>query len=177
MSDTAILPSRRREAAAATVYADVEIAAPPEEVFRALVEPEQLAAWWGSDETYRTHGWEVDARPGGGWSMRTADAEGNEATVHGEYRVVDPPRRLEYTWRASWDDYAPTVVRYDLAPAVVDGVPGTRVTVTHTITACLAAGGAAGGVHDLRWARLLRRLRAHAAAEVIVPGISCRRVA
>ena len=176
MSDTAILPSRR-EAAGATVYAEVEIAAPPEEVFRALVEPGQLAAWWGSEETYRTHGWETDARPGGRWSMRTRDAAGNEATVHGEYRVVEPPRRLEHTWRASWDGYAPTVVRYDLAPAVVDGAPGTRVTVTHTITACLAGTAAAGGVHDLRWARLLRRLRVHVLEDGLRPGLHERRAA
>ena len=54
-----------------------------------------------------------------------------EGTLGGEYRVVDPPRVLEHTWEASWDE-APTIVRYELAPARVGGVSGTRVTVTHT---------------------------------------------
>jgi uncharacterized protein YndB with AHSA1/START domain len=43
----------------------------------------------------------------------------------GELRVVDAPRTLELTWGGD-------TVRYDLAPAVVRGAPGTRLTVTHT---------------------------------------------
>ena len=70
-------------------------------------------------------------QPGGRWHARTTDAAGREGSLAGEYRVVDPPRVLEHTWQASWDE-APTVVRYELAPAQVGGVSGTRVTVTHT---------------------------------------------
>ena len=135
-----------------TVYEEVEIAAPPEEVFRALTDPRELEEWWGSDDTYRTRDWEGDAQPGGEWSVRTTDADGNEGTVEGEYLVVDPPRRLEYTWRTSRDHFAPTRVRFDLVPVEVDGVSGTRVTVTHTGTiratqsaaGPLAYGGLAG---------------------------------
>ena len=82
--------------------ATVDIAAPPERVFRALTDPAELAEWWGPD------------------------APGDAA------RVVDPPHTVEYTWRARWDDAVPGTVRYELAPAEVDGLPGTRVTVTHT---------------------------------------------
>jgi uncharacterized protein YndB with AHSA1/START domain len=42
-----------------------------------------------------------------------------------EFLVVDAPRTLELTWGGD-------TVRYDLAPAVVRGAPGTRLTVTHT---------------------------------------------
>lgn len=163
MSETTTQPATPAPQGA-TVYADVDIAAPPAEVFRALVDPEELARWWGSDDTYRTRDWETDPRPGGAWSVRTVDAAGNEASVHGEFRVVDPPHRLEYTWRASRDHYLPTTVRYDLAPAVVEGVAGTRVTVTHTVTA-LAVGVHGGtAVHGMAWSRVLRRLATHAAA-------------
>lgn len=117
-----------------TVYEEVEIAASPEEVFRALTDPRELAEWWNSQDPYASRDWEVDARPGGGWSVRTTDADGNETTVEGVYLVVDPPRRLEYTWRAGRDGFAPTRVRYDLAPVEVDGMPGTRVSVRHTAT-------------------------------------------
>ncbi len=113
------------------VRADIEIAAPPERVFEALTDPAQLAAWWGSAETHRAHDWQADVQPGGRWEARTTDATGREGTLGGEYRVVDPPRVLEHTWEASWDE-APTIVRYELAPARVGGVSGTRVTVTHT---------------------------------------------
>lgn len=47
-----------------------------------------------------------------------------------ELTVVDPPRRVEHTWRPG-EGEAPDRVRYDLEPATVDGAPGTRVTVTH----------------------------------------------
>ena len=120
------------EAVETTIYEEVDIAAAPEEVFRALTDPRELEEWWGSHETHRTRTWRVDARPGGEWSVRTTDADGNESTVEGEYLVVEPPRRLEYTWRNSRDGFAPTRVRYDLAPVEVDGVPGTRVSVSHT---------------------------------------------
>jgi uncharacterized protein YndB with AHSA1/START domain len=113
------------------VRADIEIAAPPEHVFEALTDPAQLAAWWGSGETHRARDWQADVQPGGRWHARTTDAAGREGSLAGEYRVVDPPRVLEHTWQASWDE-APTVVRYELAPAQVGGVSGTRVTVTHT---------------------------------------------
>ena len=112
------------------VRADIEIAAPPERVFEALTDPAQLAAWWGSEETHRARDWQADVQPGGHWRARTTDAAGREGTLGGEYRVVDPPRVLEHTWEASWDE-APTIVRYELAPTHVGGVPGTRVTVTH----------------------------------------------
>jgi uncharacterized protein YndB with AHSA1/START domain len=160
----------------ATVCATAEIAAPPEQVFEALTDPGQLAAWWGSADSYRTHDWKVDARPGGRWSVRTTDASGAEASAHGEYRVVDPPRVLEYTWRASWDGFAPTTVRFELAPAVVGGVSGTRVTVTHSasgaagVVCCAEAGTGAGadtgaGVLSLfGWRRVLRSLGGHAGA-------------
>ena len=128
------------------VRAAIEIAAPPERVFEALTDPAQLAAWWGSEETHRAHDWQADVQPGGRWEARTTDAAGREGTLGGEYRVVDPPRVLEHTWEASWDE-APTIVRFELAPARVGGVSGTRVTVTHTSfegAVGLALGGSLG---------------------------------
>ena len=145
------------------VHAAIEIAAPPEEVFRSLTDPRELAAWWGAAEGRRTHDWQVDARPGGAWSVRTTDAGGAEGTVRGEFRVVDPPRVLECSWEASWDDFAPTTVRYELAPALVRGVSGTRLTVTHTgfagsgVTCMASAGAAPAWGRAPRAALLLRR--------------------
>ena len=126
-------PSAPDDATPDAVRADVEIAAPPEQVFDALTDPDRLADWWGSDATHRTRDWEADVRPGGRFRARTTDAAGREGTLGGEYRVVDPPRVLEHTWEPSWDA-VPSVVRYDLAPAPVDGRPGTHLTVTHTVS-------------------------------------------
>jgi uncharacterized protein YndB with AHSA1/START domain len=116
----------------------IDIAAPPAEVFEALTDPRELAAWWGGDER-RTLDCDSDARPGGAWRVRTIGPDGEEHAVGGEYRVVDPPDHLEQTWQAD-DDAAPSVVRYDLEPSEVDGGEGTRLTVTHTSHTALAAG-------------------------------------
>jgi uncharacterized protein YndB with AHSA1/START domain len=110
------------------VKAEIEIAASPDRVFRALTNGAELAAWWGSDDMYRTTDWKVDLRPGGKWSTVALGADGSQSTVGGEYLEIDPPRRLVHTWRASWDDFAETTIRYDLEPTTA----GTRVLVTHT---------------------------------------------
>ena len=63
---------------------------------------------------------------------------------------MDPPRRLVYKWRPSWDDYAETTVRYDLVPTAT----GTRVLVTHTgfgDRAEQAAGTGEGWTRVLKW--------------------------
>ncbi|HKG95167.1 MAG TPA: SRPBCC domain-containing protein [Gemmatimonadaceae bacterium] len=109
----------------------VDIAAPPARVFEALTDPRRLAAWWGGDGA-RVLDCDADVRPGGAWRVRTAEPpNGAEREAAGEYRVVDPPRRLEQSWRATGDE-GPSVVRYDLEPLDVGGADGTRLTVTHT---------------------------------------------
>ncbi|HEU4584734.1 MAG TPA: SRPBCC domain-containing protein [Gemmatimonadaceae bacterium] len=149
------------EATDDSVRATVEIAVPPEEVFEALTDPAQLEEWWGTPESYRTSDWRLEPSAGGEWSVRTEAPDGTEASVHGEYRVVDPPRTLEFTWAASWNDFTETTVRFDLVPAVVRGAPGTRVTVTHSglgaldIRARACAGCVAGASFALDWPRLL----------------------
>lgn len=155
------------------VRASVDIAAPPEEVFEALTDPAQLEEWWGTPHSYRTSDWQLEPRPGGEWSVRTESADGSHATVHGAYRVVDPPRTLEFTWAASWDDFAETTVRFDLAPATVRGVSGTRLTVTHSGLGALGQSAGAGTVCSARsrdalaWPQLLRSF-AHAMREYVV---------
>lgn len=132
------------------IKAEIEVAAPPDRVFRSLTDPAELEAWWGSDEMYRTTEWTIDLRPGGKWSTVALGADGSRMTVDGEYLEVDPPRRLVHTWRPSWDDYAETTVRYDLVPTAT----GTRVLVTHTgfgARAEQAAGTGEGWTRVLEW--------------------------
>jgi uncharacterized protein YndB with AHSA1/START domain len=132
------------------VKAEIEIVASPERVFHALTTPAELAAFWGSDDMYRTFGWKIDLRPGGKWSALARGADGTDMTVDGEYIEVDPPRLLVYTWRPSWDDYAVTTVRYDLMPTTT----GTRLTVTHTgfgDRPLAAAGTGEGWKRVLEW--------------------------
>jgi len=108
------------------LHCSIEIAAPPERVFAALTDPAELEAWWGSPQTYSGK-WTLDMRVGGAWQSQVRGADGHDARVHGEILALDPPRLLSYTWQASWDGFARTTVRYELARIA----SGTRLTVTH----------------------------------------------
>ena len=118
------------------VVGEIEIAAPPDRVFQALIDPKQLLRWWTND-ICRAKVWQFDARRGGNWHFETEDTKGklavNGVTVFkadGEIMEYDPPRLLAYTWIANWhaDPATKTMVRWDLAPAG----KGTRVKVTHS---------------------------------------------
>jgi uncharacterized protein YndB with AHSA1/START domain len=102
-------------ALAGVARATVDIAAPPERVFRALTDPAERARWWAPNAP-----------------------AGAPADAPGAYRVLDPPRTIEHAAPAG-PGGLPGVVRYDLAPVDVGGAPGTRVTVTHTAPALRAA--------------------------------------
>jgi uncharacterized protein YndB with AHSA1/START domain len=103
-----------------TIEEEIHIAAPPERVFQALVDPGQLAQWWGQKGMYRSKRWTTDVRPGGKWrSEGTGERDGQEYQyeVYGEYLQVDPPRLLEFTWSPSWAGPMNTVVRMELTPS------------------------------------------------------------
>lgn len=112
-----------------TVTSEITINAPASKIFAALTDPKQLPQWWGEDGAYHVQSMESDLRVGGLWRTRGAGADGQPFSVHGAYRVVEPPHRLEYTWNYDWDsDASETVVRYDLT----EGDGTTLVRVTHS---------------------------------------------
>jgi uncharacterized protein YndB with AHSA1/START domain len=80
-----------------TLVARRTIRAPRERVFAAWTEPEQLRAWWGPRPVTCKDA-EVDLRVGGRLRIVNALPDGSTLTIHGEFRAVDPPRRLVYTW-------------------------------------------------------------------------------
>ena len=130
------VPVESRDAADA-VRTSVEIAASPDVVFHALTDHRELAAWLAGDAesaNESAHSLEGPSLPipGQPWSAPALAPDGALGSVCGEFLRVDPPCRLETTWRASWDDFAPDRVRFELTPIDVGGTIGTRVTVTHT---------------------------------------------
>lgn len=73
------------------------IAAPPEVVFAAWTEPEQLKRWWGPRGIVCTEA-EIDLRVGGRYRLANRDAEGRVVWIGGVFERVEPPHRLVYTW-------------------------------------------------------------------------------
>ena len=103
------------------VVSEIEIAAPPERVFRALIERDQ-ALQWGTNDAFEMTFWEMDARPGGQWRFvskeRKGAGVGKDYDHHGEIVEFDPPRVLAYSWFANWHENPSqrTMVRWELTP-------------------------------------------------------------
>ena len=77
--------------------------APVERVFDAWTSEEVLLRWLYGMPGWNTPTAEVDLRVGGTIRIVMRDpSDGTEAGATGEYQVVEPPRRLVFTW--VWDD-------------------------------------------------------------------------
>lgn len=107
-------------------------AATPEEVFDAWTSPEVLTRWWAAQPTWTSPGCEVDLRVGGRYVLRMRDENGRVYAVGGEYREVNRPRRLVYTW--CWegtdgpDPGAVSLVTVEFHPEA----DGTTVVLEHS---------------------------------------------
>jgi uncharacterized protein YndB with AHSA1/START domain len=111
-----------------TLVSEIEIAAPPEQVFQALIDPRQVLSWWGQAGMYRCNEFTADARVGGKWRSSGESLDATPFHVYGEYLEFDPPRLLAYTWVASWTGNVQTTVRWEL-----ESTPkGTRVRILHS---------------------------------------------
>ena len=80
-----------------TLRLEKAVQAPRERVFAACVEPEQLAIWWGPTG-FTVPNVELCARPGGRYRLTMQPPEGGVFHIAGEFRTVDPPRLLVYTF-------------------------------------------------------------------------------
>ena len=111
-----------------TIVQEITINAPAERIFEALVDPEQRKQWWGREGRFQATDVESDLRVGGKWKM-SGSGFGRPFTVSGEYRAIERPRLLAFTWRPSWQaSSAETLVRFDLFET--DGK--TTVRITHS---------------------------------------------
>lgn len=109
------------------IVSEIHIAAQPERVFQALVDPGQVLQWWGQAGVYRCTHFEADLRVGGRWRSAGEGLDGRSFEVTGEYLEVQPPRLLVYTWVASWTGEVKTTVRWELDPTN----EGTLVRIRH----------------------------------------------
>ena len=58
------------------VLAEVFIAAPPERVFQAITDPQQMPLWWGQQGLYRVTRVESRPAPRGHWQSDGVGADG-----------------------------------------------------------------------------------------------------
>ncbi len=77
------------------------INAPRDRVYNAWTDPAQLKAWFGP-ENVQTHDFVADVRVGGKYRWDLTSPEGEKMTAFGEYRELQPGRKIVFTWQ--WDD-------------------------------------------------------------------------
>jgi len=116
--------------------------APLQAVFDACTSPEVMRRWWHAGPDWETPVAEVDLRVGGGFRIEMRRPDGSEYVATGEYTVVDPPRRLAFTWiwerQEGWP--ADTLVELEFterdgATTVVlrhSGLPDAEAVRSHT---------------------------------------------
>jgi glutathione S-transferase len=128
------------------------IRAPRERVFQAWTTPADVKRWSapGPIEVVLS---EIDLRVGGKYRLEMREPDGKPHDAYGEYREVDPPKRVVYTW--NWvqePDVRDTVVTVEFHDL---GAGTTEVVLRHTgLTAKQAASHAQG------WTSILEKLAA-----------------
>jgi len=112
-----------------TIVQEISINASAERIFEALTNPAELLNWWGVEGKFQATHVECELRPGGSWEIVIqGDCKtGKSARVAGQYREIDRPRLLSFTWVRD-EDGIETLVRWELDEH--DGA--TKVRVTHS---------------------------------------------
>jgi uncharacterized protein YndB with AHSA1/START domain len=89
--------------------------APPPAVFAALTEPDELVKWWGP-EGFTIPSIEFPARVGETYRITMQPPEGDAFHLTGEFREVDPPARLAFTfvWEPADPDDVETLATLSL---------------------------------------------------------------
>ena len=77
-----------------------ELAAPAGDVFAAFTDTSSLAQWWGP-EGFTIPRLDFEPRPESAYEITMQPPEGDAFWLRGEFRVVDAPLRLAFTF--AWD--------------------------------------------------------------------------
>lgn len=80
-----------------TIEVERWFAAPAAAVYAAATKPELLKRWWGPcNSTLETC--EIDLRVGGKWRFQLRWPDGRTDGFSGEFRAIEPARRVVQTW-------------------------------------------------------------------------------
>src|SRR5262245_58850210 len=111
------------------VTEEIVIDAPADQVFAALTDPTRRTQWRGAEGRFKTSHMESELRIGGKWMMEGIGVGGKPFRISGEYRAIERPHLLVFTWLPDWyPDAVISLVRFDLEES--EGV--TRVRLTHS---------------------------------------------
>ncbi|MDQ3769641.1 MAG: SRPBCC domain-containing protein [Actinomycetota bacterium] len=135
-----------------TVHLEGVLPAPAALVFSALTDPPELAKWWGPDG-FTTPRLELDLRVGGRYRIAMQPPEGDLFHLQGEFREVDPPRRLAYTFR--WEDPDPDDAETIVTLSLRDLGRSTELTLDQGVFATEPR----RALHERGWTDAFEKLR------------------
>ena len=124
---------------------------PRSEVYGGVTEPTRLARWWGPSG-FTVPAVEFDPRPGGGYRIAMQPPDGDPFVLSGEFREVDPPSRLAFTFR--WDPPDPDDRETIAALSFIERDDHTELVVAQGEFATHAR----LALHEDGWAESLERL-------------------
>ena len=105
------------------------IKAPRDRVYAAWTDPAQLIQWFGPEKV-QTRDLIAETRVGGKFRWDLTNSEGENMTCLGEYRELQPGKKIVFTWQwdddEDWENHT-SVVTVELFDA--DG--GTELRLTH----------------------------------------------
>jgi uncharacterized protein YndB with AHSA1/START domain len=87
-----------------TLHLERVLPAPRSVVFSALIEPDDLAKWWGP-KGFTTPSLDLEPHVEGTYRIAMQPPDGELFHSAGEFREVDAPARLAYTFR--WEEPTP----------------------------------------------------------------------
>ena len=105
------------------------IKAPRDRVYAAWTDPAQLIQWFGPEKV-QTRDLIAETRVGGKFRWDLTNSEGEKMTCLGEYRELQPGKKIVFTWQwdddEDWENHT-SIVTVELFDA--DG--GTELRLTH----------------------------------------------
>jgi uncharacterized protein YndB with AHSA1/START domain len=117
----------RAESGELTLEIKRVLAAAPSVVFGAFSAPDELAKWWGP-KGFAAPSVQFDPVVGDSYRIEMQPPEGDPFHLTGEFREVDPPARLAYTF--AWEDPDPDDVETLVELSFQDLGGSTEVVMT-----------------------------------------------
>src|SRR5204863_5516305 len=105
------------------------IKAPRDRVYAAWTDLAQLKQWFGP-ENVQTRELAADVRVGGRYRWDLVNSEGEKMTCRGEYRELQPDKKIVFTWQ--WEDDEDWENRTSIVTVELDDADGgTELRLVH----------------------------------------------
>jgi len=135
-----------------TLHLERVLPAPRSLVFRAHTDPGELAKWWGP-KGFTAPSVQLDLCVGGSYRIAMQPPGGDLFCLSGQFREVDPPSRLAYTFR--WEEPDPDDRETVVTISLRDLGESTELIVDQGVFATEGR----RALHEQGWTEALDRLQ------------------